>query len=345
MEITIDCPIWGQGYTATVYKKGIGNINDINEEDLVNSNRAGGAYRITLPAFFSVYHNNRLSVPEKARLTTWLVDQRRQGIAEPIVTDEIVESFEPTGGKRDLPVHERAERLLHFIAEKTRRVGARVDVRTSAYAAYACAWSESTNWDEVVFLLNYLSDKGWIDGAFIKGGSGNVMVTVDGYAQIADLSSNPDSVQAFVAIANPDSAQAFVAMWFNKDTDNAYNRGLEPAIKAAGFKPYRIDREPILNKIDDAIIEEIRRSRFLVADMTHGEDGARGSVYFEAGFAHGLKIPVIYTCRKDMFNQLHFDTRQYPHIGWSDSDIDSLRHELALRIRALIGDGPLRGTE
>ena len=41
---------------------------------------------------------------------------------------------------------------------------------------------------------------------------------------------------------------------------------------------------------DDEIIAEIRRSRFLVADFTHGED-REGVVYFEAGFALGLAIP------------------------------------------------------
>ncbi len=35
--------------------------------------------------------------------------------------------------------------------------------------------------------------------------------------------------------------------------------------------------------------------RFMIADFT----GHRGGVYFEAGFAHGLGIPVIWTCRED----------------------------------------------
>ena len=42
------------------------------------------------------------------------------------------------------------------------------------------------------------------------------------------------------------------------------------------------------NKIDDEIVAEIRRSKFIIADFSHGSDGARGGVYFEAGFAHGL---------------------------------------------------------
>ena len=78
--------------------------------------------------------------------------------------------------------------------------------------------------------------------------------------------------------------------------------------------------------------------------MTHGSDGARGSVYLEAGFALGLGIPVIYTCRADMFDILHFDTRQYLHIGWKDDEVETLRRNLEHRIRALIGAGPQSST-
>ena len=76
----------------------------------------------------------------------------------------------------------------------------------------------------------------------------------------------------------------------------------------------------------------------MVADFTQGEDGARGGVYFEAGFAQGLGIPVIYSCHKDSIDKLHFDTRQYAHIVWKNSK--ELRVGLLNRIRARIVNGP-----
>ena len=96
-------------------------------------------------------------------------------------------------------------------------------------------------------------------------------------------------------------------------------------------------------------IAEIKRSRFLVADFTCGvisHDGkpvgiARGGVYYEAGFAQGLNIPVIWTCREDAISHLHFDTRQYNHIVWKAPD--DLRQQLRDSIGAVIGDGPLVG--
>lgn len=78
------------------------------------------------------------------------------------------------------------------------------------------------------------------------------------------------------------------------------------------------------------VIAEIRRSRFLMADFTHGRVGVRGSVYYEAGFAHGLWLEVIFCCREG--TEPHFDTRQYNHIMWKDAD--DLRERLLARIRA-----------
>ena len=320
---TMACPIWGPKYEANVISIRLPHGAD---GDTFDSERAGGRYAFQREVEPKIQN---LNDSEKARLTTWLVDQRTHGVAVPIVTEKIIEYAKV---QRGLPVHERVERLLRLIAELADSVGTGVDITQDTYAAYA--WSESITWEEVAFFLNYLMDSGWLQkgggyGYFDKDrGLVLGLVTVAGYSRIAEQATNIDSTQAFVA------------MWFNEETDKAYDQGIDPAIRAAGFKPYRIDREYVFEKIDDKIIAEIRRSRFLVADMTHGNEGARGSVYFEAGFAHGLGIPVIYTCRDDMFEKLHFDTRQYPHIGWEDSAVDSLRRDLENRIRALIGAGP-----
>lgn len=97
----------------------------------------------------------------------------------------------------------------------------------------------------------------------------------------------------------------------------------------------RIDRSEHNNKIDDEIIAEIRRAQFVVADFSCGADGARGGVYFEAGFAAGLGKPVVYSVRKADLGKLHFDTRQINHIDWNDST--DLLTRLTNRIEATIG--------
>ena len=181
---------------------------------------------------------------------------------------------------------------------------------------------------EVYYFCDYLRERGWISG-LISGGGFSGVVTVGGYAHIAE------------SLTVSASVQGFIAMWFHESTNDALHQGIEPAIRGAGFRPFRIDQKPDLVKIDDEIMAEIRRSRFLVADFTQHEREARGGVYYEAGFAEGLSIPVIYTCRKDVVdaNNLHFDTRQHAHIVWETPE--ELRVALRNRIVARLGPGPL----
>ena len=183
--------------------------------------------------------------------------------------------------------------------------------------------------EELEYLLDYLTSVSWLrdehGGATLRCYS----LTVRGHGYLAEIDHQI-----------PNSAQAFAAMWFHESMDPVWSKGIRPAIMDVGYNPLRIDQKDHLNKIDDQIITEIRRSRFLVADFTQGADGARGGVYYEAGFAHGLNLPVIFTCRTDALGNVHFDTRQYPHIVWQSPD--ELRERLSSRISAVLGDGPLK---
>ena len=132
-------------------------------------------------------------------------------------------------------------------------------------------------------------------------------------------------------------------MWFDDSMTSVWENGIRPAITDAGYEAIRVDQKEHVNKIVDEIVAEIRRSRFVVADFTQGVDGPRGGVYYEAGFAHVLDIPVIFACHRDSLDKVHFDTRQYNHIVWGTAE--ELRDKLAKRIAAVIGDGPFKGND
>lgn len=132
--------------------------------------------------------------------------------------------------------------------------------------------------------------------------------------------------------ANP--RQAFVAMWFDDEIRPIFKQGISPALRSTGYNPLRIDMKEHNDMIDDQIVAEIKKSGLLVADFT----GQRAGVYFEAGLAMGLGIPVIWTCRNDEFSKLHFDTRQYNHIGWESAE--DLREKLTHRIEATLPTYP-----
>jgi hypothetical protein len=130
------------------------------------------------------------------------------------------------------------------------------------------------------------------------------------------------------------SLQGFVAMWFDDSMSDAWLSGFEPGIHAAGYQPRRIDKKDYVGGISDEIMAEIRRSRFVVADYT----GHRNGVYFEAGFALGLRLTVIPTCRDDEISELHFDIKHLNTLGWKTPA--ELADKLNKRIRAVIGVGP-----
>ena len=157
----------------------------------------------------------------------------------------------------------------------------------------------------------------------IKGQNGvsryRLSLTVEGKQKVEEL-----------AKPNIESKQAFVAMWFDEQMESAYSDGIKPLEEDTGFTMLRIDMKQFNEKICDRILAEIRRSRFLIADVTKHRQG----VYFEAGFAMGLNLPVIWTCREDQIEECHFDTRQYNHITWKAPS--ELREKLKDRILATI---------
>ena len=310
------CPIWE---TPAIEQR-------TGDGETVDSPRAGGRYSITGRAV-GILQSRDESL--KSRLTSWLIEQRRLGVDCPKISTTNVDEIEQ---RRSLSVHQRADNLLRYIQEQIPKIGIPFGCHiheTDPTFMETLAWSESTKTEEVLFLVNSLESQGWLSPDRQAMGYLGYGITVEGYSYLAEIDH-----------AVTDSAQAFVAMWFGESMDEVWEKGFRPAIREAGYEALRIDRKEHLNKVDDEIIAEIRRSRFLVADFTQGETGPRGGVYYEAGFAHGLNIPVVFTCRKDALEKIHFDTRQYPHIVWKTPE--ELRDSLAKRISAVLGDGPLK---
>lgn len=168
---------------------------------------------------------------------------------------------------------------------------------------------------------------------------GLIILNGQSYGEVAEFTITADGhIEGSQTHVSADYAQAFVAMWFSPEMDTAYQMGIDPAVRDCGYIPFRVDRKEHNNKIDDEIIAAIRSSRFLIADFTSEPDKPRGGVYYEAGFAQGLGLPVIWMCRADLIDKVHFDTRQYNHITWTNEG--DLREKLRNRIIATIGRGP-----
>ncbi len=339
------CPIWNVDCEVS-------NPYDTPDIYLVKgSRRAGGDYEITADAASEI-DDESYGDAEKARITSLLVEQWIKGVDIPRLT---VSDVQHAKYRSRLPMLDRAERVLRLLVSRSSYLGDVLDFidpndrrslalghdtggLDTSHFEHALAWSECISSEDLSRLISYLAQRGWIEkGVEIYSSNGYSVWRTDGlFACVVDVSgySLIEEIQT-----NPDSSQCFVAMWFDPSLNEAFEKGIRPAIEEdSGYSALRIDHQEFLGKIDDEIIAEIRRSRFLVADATHGDDGARGGVYYEAGFAHGLGLPVIFTCRSDMIDKVHFDTRQFNHIVWENPD--DLREQLSNRIGSVLGDGP-----
>ena len=308
------CPIWK---VKAELVSGQGDYVD------VMSSQIPYKYRLTGSAGPMV---NALGNRERARLTTWIVDQHALGERLPTVTTDIVDQ---ACAQPAMTILHRCDRLMSAIVECCPHVGQEfilAGLQTPEilnHKAFARAWSGSESDNELTGLLRLLADNG-----YAKASSTGYMLDLKGLIRLEELRN-----------IHTASQQAFVAMWFDASMTVVYKDGIEAGIINVGYAPMRIDAKEHANKIDDEIIAEIRRSKFVVADFTSEKDKPRGGVYYEAGFAMGLGLPVIWTCRSDMIGNVHFDTRQFNHITWENPD--DLRTKLERRIGAVIGDGPL----
>ena len=320
------CPIWA---TPVRTRRSQSDFTLLIE----GSDRVGCDYVITSEAELMLRSGYFESVPgklAKMRLVTAILDRHAVGEPTPRITHEDVQSADRGSS---LPVYERAERLLRYLVSLSVPTGRPIPM-SYRVIDQGLAWSESLERSEFHYFVGYLTELECLilndsrpadDDDELNTFFQSYIVTVMGRERVGARAQTIDV------------EQAFVAMWFDDSMNDVYDKAISPAIKAAGYKPMRVDREDSnLNLIDDQIIGEIRRSRFLVADFTHGEDGARGSVYYEAGFARGLDLPIIFTCRDDGTNQLHFDTSHFPHLMWKD--IPDFRIKLERRILAAIGE-------
>lgn len=149
----------------------------------------------------------------------------------------------------------------------------------------------------------------------------HIKITHKGWETIRELRNKP----------NRDLKQGFVAMAFDPAM-NPFYENIKHGIEGAGYVARRVDKQEHNDKICDRIIADIRQSRFLVADLTGNNNG----VYFEAGFAFGLNLPVIYICHKPYFVEhgTHFDINHYNTIVYENgSDLETC---LTARIQATI---------
>lgn len=289
--------------------------SDYGERLTVNCERCG-TFMITATAA-AIADGTELG----PKLSAWTRERSESGGEVPIVSSDTLDEIEAI-----LPSYRVAEKqllLLRALERRTHQPGQLIIVVPNI--DYPLAWASGE--EELNYLMGSLCERGLVrpidrPPTLGKPFFWEVQLTADGW-NFLDEKARPSVI----------SDQVFVAMAFSPELKSVWELGIRPALQKAGFRPYRVDSEPHIDRIDTKIISEIRNSRFLVADVTLQRQG----VYFEAGYALGLGLPVFWCVRNDDLPNVHFDTRQYNHIAWNNEE--HLSEQLYLFVSAIVGKG------
>lgn len=187
---------------------------------------------------------------------------------------------------------------------------------------------------EMDMFLNAFHEKSYIE--FNKSGGIKSLIEENASIDKYNIKLKFESINYIASLseAGKNSKNCFVAMSFSRTEYSMKVRdAIKNAIRTTGYHPILIDESKIESDrtINDAIIAEIKRAKFVIADFTEQKNG----VYFEAGYALGKGLQVIYCCDKtDFDNNSHFDVNHYPHILYNNEN--ELEKQLIDKIRAWI---------
>ena len=219
-----------------------------------------------------------------------------------IITRELIKNI-LTGSKLPKP-REQANNLLLWIGNTLKKPDEVFDSLMDDLISIIGAYDVSG----VDYIIQYL--KG--EGLFFYFNQTN---TGEGTYFTATLSFKGWDKYYELQRSNKDSRLAFMAMQFDNETlQKLFDEIIIDVVKQTGYEIRKVSDVKRAGSIDDKIKVEIRKSKFLIADLTDENRGA----YWEAGFANGLGIEVIYICEREKFDTLstHFDTNHQHTIKW-----------------------------
>lgn len=222
--------------------------------------------------------------------------------------------------RNHIPPHEQLDNLILWIGnnQPSPQEWAHSEMHALAARIGASIGSDGSE-AGVAWLIDEFDSLGLF--AFELDPNPRVRLKPQGWVRLGELSRR---------IVN--SHTAFMAMKFGDATlDRVLRECFQPAAARAGFVLRALNEQPSAGLIDNQIRAAIRASRFMIADLSHDNNGA----YFESGFAEGLGLPVIYTCEARKFDarKTHFDTNHMHTVKWDTDTLEEAGEVLTATIR------------
>ncbi len=115
--------------------------------------------------------------------------------------------------------------------------------------------------------------------------------------------------------------------------DKRFKETFAPAIRTAGFEPYRVDEDARADVLITSIEEGIRSAAVCLADITTDNP----NVWFELGFAFAINRPVVMVCSNERTGKYPFDIQHravIPYKTEAQSDFKTLSDAIIERLQA-----------
>ena len=324
------------------------HVREIKDDQFeVYNPQAGGMYRTKYVHFL---HKNAFNKEEKQRLSGWVAKENLKGSIPSLYSQpnaSIKDLVKQTGIIPDNPTV-RADLLLTGLINLYPNVGQSISLNINKIShqknnpvPFLYSLSYCSDSEEFQFLLFDILEKELKcikTESPIVGGATDIKITSKGWNRFKETENKTP---------NENSKTVFVAMWIHTSM-NTLKKSIQKAIRNSGYEPLRIDdKKHSNNTIDNEILSEIEKAKFVVCDITSSDvEKPRSSVYFEAGYARGKNKPVIWTCSGEM-KEIHFksfDTSHYKCLFWNENNMENFIKELQVHIEddMDIGPGPLK---
>ncbi|MBI4083756.1 MAG: hypothetical protein HY423_14220 [Candidatus Lambdaproteobacteria bacterium] len=271
--------------------------------------RCGGPFTLTVRARSRTYN------AEESAKVALALRQMRNREEVPYVDVSLIDAI-----IQNAHIPTPREQLDNFILWLGKSAGSDFGIRQNVHPYTAAGVMGSISPDSARNLLSSYQNEGLLQ--FDLYGKEIVWLTAKGWDRFFELQHT--SVESHLA---------FMAMRFSPDLDENYRKYWKPAVAQTGFNLETVIENQGAGVIDNQIRVKIRRSRFLLVEMTHSNQNA----YWEAGFGEGLGRPVIYLCEKGYFDDPKtkptFNVSHSRHVLWEQDKLDSACRELIAAIR------------
>ncbi len=281
--------------------------NNTTDYDIYDC-RFCGKYKYCMSIEPDTYHDQS----NFYKVSSWIREQNESFSNVPVIDNE---KFDEVLNQKDKKIKIKFDFMMQYLSSLDNMTQLNEQVLVKC-------WISNTS--ELDILMEKADNHGLLEAILNESMGGYTYpyfknLTFDGLEYIEGLDE-----------PNLNSKNIFVAFNFTETMNELFENHVKSAIEGTGFIYTIVNQEttPHDQKITDEIVAKIKSSRMIIADFTYNSS----NVYFEAGFAMGMKIPVIWTCKEG--HQFSFDTGQFPHITWIDGN--DLKKQLTNRIKAIM---------